>query len=138
MIHLVYVSSAPHLLTEEELIQLLDQSRRRNQRLDITGMLLYAGGNFMQVLEGEEEHVEAVYQSILADDRNHGNVIIQQGPIEMRDFPQWSMGFRLLDSQKRDRLPGYTSFLDRPWSQDTVMNDADDIIALLYSFKKMI
>ena len=60
MIHLVYVSSATGKLGETDLLDLLEHSRRRNRALDLTGMLLYAGGNFFQVLEGEEKDVDEV------------------------------------------------------------------------------
>ena len=54
MFYTVYVSSAVDLFSDEELLKLLDVSRKNNQALDVTGMLLYKGGNFMQFLEGEK------------------------------------------------------------------------------------
>ena len=60
MIHLIYVSSATREMTEEDLIFLLEQSRNRNLRQHVTGMLLFVGGNFIQVLEGDDKDVEEI------------------------------------------------------------------------------
>ena len=48
MIHLIYVTSATKEMTDEELLYLLEQSRSRNLKQDVTSMLLYAGGNFFR------------------------------------------------------------------------------------------
>jgi len=50
MISLIYVSTADHLLSNEELLEILHISRKNNEVGPVTGMLLYKGGNFMQVL----------------------------------------------------------------------------------------
>jgi hypothetical protein len=48
---IVYSSSAVKPFSEEELVALLQQSRQNNERLAITGMLLYKDLGFMQVIE---------------------------------------------------------------------------------------
>lgn len=50
MFSLTYVSSVVEPFSERELGELLPKSRENSRRLDITGMLLYKDGNFMQVL----------------------------------------------------------------------------------------
>jgi hypothetical protein len=57
MFHVVYVSSSTQLFTKSDLQILLQKARDRNTQLDLTGMLLYKDGSFMQVLEGKEEAV---------------------------------------------------------------------------------
>ena len=59
LITVAYVSSATHLMTEDELAAILDVSRERNARDGITGLLLYSDGDFIQVLEGPEAPVRA-------------------------------------------------------------------------------
>lgn len=49
MYQLVYLSSAVELFREEELKDLLATSRLNNEKLHVTGMLLYHEGNFIQV-----------------------------------------------------------------------------------------
>ena len=57
-------------------------------------MLLYAGEHFFQVLEGEEKEVDEIYNYIVNDERNTGNIIIQKEKILERTFLNRSMGFK--------------------------------------------
>ena len=66
MFHLVYFSSATKEFTKPELQKLLDEGRKKNSKLGVTGMLLYKDGNFMQVLEGEEKVVTKLISTIEA------------------------------------------------------------------------
>ncbi len=136
MIHLVYVSSAAYELSTEELLGLLAQSRERNSRQHITGMLLYAGGNFFQVLEGEQKDVEEIYASIVKDNRNKGNIVLLKEKIERRTFPDWSMGFKQLTSDNKSAITGYTEFLDRNISPEEFASHSHEVLAMLYQFKK--
>lgn len=136
MIRLIYVSSATREMDEEDLISLLEQSRDRNKRQNVTGMLLYARENFFQVLEGDEHDVDQIYESILNDDRNKGNIVILKQDISMRSFPEWSMGFRHLTSEDKANIEGYTEFLDRQMKPEEFTTIPDKVITLLYQFKK--
>lgn len=51
MYYLIYVSAATELMNNDQLLALLEQSRRNNERHRITGMLLYKSGNFMQYID---------------------------------------------------------------------------------------
>lgn len=94
LIHLIYVSTARGELDDVDLDRIMDSSVRRNTAARITGMLLYAGGNFMQVLEGEEADVDATMSRIAADARHHGLLVIDRRAIEQRSFGAWHMGYR--------------------------------------------
>jgi len=52
LIQLIYVSAATNRFNPAELRELLRLARLKNQQLDVTGMLLYHEGSFLQVLEG--------------------------------------------------------------------------------------
>ncbi len=114
MLSLVYVSSANHLFPDWELKALLEQSRDNNARLAITGMLLYKDGNFMQVLEGSDEALPALYAKIQSDPRHHGVLQLIRRQIQEREFAAWSMGFRNLKDVNLEQTPGYSSFLNEP------------------------
>ncbi|MDH3420512.1 MAG: BLUF domain-containing protein [Gammaproteobacteria bacterium] len=89
--HLIYVSTAVTPTDSEELAQLLRQSRARNKEPHITGMLLYKGGHFMQVLEGGRIAVQTVFASI-RQDRRHENIdVLREEPIEQRAFEAHAM-----------------------------------------------
>ncbi len=93
LFRIVYVSQASHALTDTELTELLDQSRRNNERDTITGALAYHNQSFLQVLEGDELLVEALYARIARDPRNHSLMTIFRSAVPAREFGDWSMGW---------------------------------------------
>ncbi len=111
---LVYASSAVELFSTTELVALLECCRRNNTAAGVTGMLLYKAGNFMQVLEGEEETVRRLHAKILCDPRHRGVLTLTEHMITERQFGGWSMGFRNLTDPALRTLPGYNEFLNVP------------------------
>ena len=106
----IYASVATRKFDRAELEALLTKARRRNDELGITGMLLYTGDNFFQVLEGEEAAVEMLYE-IVARDTWHSQVTkIIQEPVAQRAFSSWTMGLAMLDRKELDALPGTNDF----------------------------
>ena len=80
-------------MSDAALDDILEKARQNNERLDITGMLLYSEGAFFQVLEGERETVWDLYETIGQDPRHYGLILMFKRQISKRDFPNWSMGF---------------------------------------------
>jgi hypothetical protein len=111
--HLVYVSSAVNLFSDDELYELLKVSRRNNAQCEVTGMLLYVDGNFIQLLEGEKSNVLQIYGRVANDPRHRGVITLLQGDIEKRDFEEWSMGFHKIAKEAGAWLPGYNDFLSQ-------------------------
>lgn len=97
LVQLVYVSSAPRLFEHDELLDILRSSRRNNPAVGVTGALLYAGGNIMQVLEGPPDAVDAVYERVCRDPRHRNMIVLLRQEVAERTFPEWAMGFRHLD-----------------------------------------
>ncbi len=95
---LVYVSTASHHLSEAEISHLLDRARKRNAKEQVTGVLLYSHGNFMQYLEGPRAGVACVYEHIVADRLHHGIVELVREPIAAREFSDWTMAFRSISA----------------------------------------
>ncbi|MEQ8514274.1 MAG: BLUF domain-containing protein, partial [Chromatocurvus sp.] len=95
LIHIVYISSSTSgtMLSENDLMPLLEQSRARNARQNVTGMLLYNSGTFMQALEGDACDVTEIYRDICADPRHTNVVTLVNQPIAERTFASWEMGF---------------------------------------------
>jgi hypothetical protein len=133
---LVYVSSAVRPFSRPDLEDLLATSRKNNAELGITGMLLYKDGNFMQVLEGEEEPVRALYDKIGDDPRHRGEITLREGFAEGRQFADWSMGFRDLESREVRDTPGYSEFLNTPLTGREFSEDPTRAQKLLLTFKK--
>lgn len=92
-IGLVYVSAAREFFSAEKLKALLAQSREKNARLGITGLLLHKSGTFMQILEGPEPEVLKLFSAIERDPRHCNVNRLFVWPIERREFANWSMAF---------------------------------------------
>ena len=136
LFHLVYVSSAARLMNDAELVELLRQCRDNNARRDVTGMLLYKDGNFIQALEGPERAVTELHARIARDPRHRQMITLLQEPTSERDFTGWSMGFRQLDALDGSDHEAFNTFLQTP-AQGPQPGDASrKVWKLLLSFKR--
>lgn len=111
MISLVYASLATQPFSQEELADLLTVCRLNNRRLDVTGILLHNEGRFLQVLEGDEDVIRALYDKIARDPRHRGASVVLRQRITEREYPEWSMGFKA-ESPELAALPGFDRFFD--------------------------
>lgn len=137
MFSIIYVSSATRLWTQAELLDLLAWSREHNAALGVTGMLLYKGGNFLQILEGEEEPTRALYERIHRDPRHHGVIVLLQGLTRTRHFAGWAMGFGDLDDPAAVLdVPGYSNFLNTPLTAAEFGPDPGRAERFLLMFKR--
>jgi len=131
LIQLIYVSSAKNLFTPAELRELLRLARIKNERLDVTGMLLYHEGSFLQVLEGPSSAVDPLLATINHDKRHQKLMLLLRREIEERNFADWKMGFVDVAAQAQS-LPGFhdyfqshSSFLDLLGDPKTVERVVD-------------
>lgn len=111
MISLTYLSYATAPLSQSDLEDLLVVSRELNARDDLTGLLLYAEEQFVQTLEGPEQHVNATMDRIRADTRHHRVDVTWVEEIENRLFPDWSMGFEAVMPSEVAQVRGYSDYL---------------------------
>lgn len=94
MFQLAYASAAARRFDEDDLSVLVERAREKNQRLGVTGVLVYRNGSFLQVLEGDEETVRALYDTIRADARHDWVMLLKASSLAERDFPQAPLAFR--------------------------------------------
>jgi hypothetical protein len=117
---LIYVSSATRKLDESDLAKILESAVRNNSVNDVTGMLLYASGNFLQVLEGAEAAVNETFSRISEDGRHQDIIEISREPVPSRDFVGWAMGFRGISANDAKALPGYAPFFENGFKAATI------------------
>ncbi|OEE61791.1 BLUF domain-containing protein [Enterovibrio norvegicus] len=137
MFRLIYASAATIEFSESKLMQLLGKARAHNAGNNISGLLLYAKGNFFQILEGEQQAVERLYCQIQQDDRHTSVVVLERSEITKRVFPDWSMGFKNLEHFDKQELRGYNDFLDRKLSAKEFGEMGSDIIYMIEQFKSV-
>lgn len=106
LIQLIYASRACADFHEHDLPGLLKPIRLANARRQLTGMLVYVGGSFVQVLEGEAGMVDAVYGSILRDRRHTHVRQLAREPVVERAFEGWTMGQATIDPVDAGLLVG--------------------------------
>lgn len=93
IIQLAYVSTANTTMSDDELLALLEKSRKKNFRRGLGGVLLFRDGIFFQILEGRQTDVEDLFAIISADPRHRDvRIVSRQEPAE-RCFASWRMGF---------------------------------------------
>ncbi|MFT5468435.1 MAG: hypothetical protein ACI8UO_003544 [Verrucomicrobiales bacterium] len=82
-------------MPNEDLLSLVGKAAEHNQRENIAGLLLLAGDQFLQVLEGPADSVNALFQRISRDERHHTTQLISFEPAVESYFEDWNM--RLVD-----------------------------------------
>jgi len=112
LIQLIYISTATQELEDKEIHQILESSVRHNTPQEVTGLLLYSKGSFMQVLEGAEAAVDETMGRIEKDPLHHSILTISRTKIACRDFGQWAMAFRGVTAPNATKWPAYAPFFD--------------------------
>lgn len=114
---LMYSSHAAGEVDQVVLDQILAEARSRNAQLGITGILLFRESRFYQYLEGAENDVRAVYDSISRDPRHDRLRILMQKPVPERRFSEWSMGYQPLRQSTAVPTGFRSTFVDLEDSQ---------------------
>ena len=90
---LIYVSRPTTAITEAELVDILTQSQYKNIRLDLSGLLVFHDGKFMQLLEGGKKEVDELFATIRRDPRHTDVKVVLETDCYHRCMPSWVMGF---------------------------------------------
>lgn len=133
--HIVYVSSASHLFSKQELLDLLEKAREKNHRLGITGLLLYRDGDFIQLLEGEKDAVETLFATISTDPRHSQTMVLLEEPTDQRLFDDWSMGFRDLSDPDVQATSGFSQYMNTRLVADSFADDPSGCLELMALFR---
>ena len=110
LVSLTYTSAATRLMSVAEIVEMVEQIRPKNERLGVTGLLLYSGGNVIQTLEGTPDAVDEVFDTIQADPRHGEVLVVDRHEIDRRSFASWSMGFRNVSTREVAQLQDFGSF----------------------------
>lgn len=92
----MYVSTAVDELSYSDLDHILTAARFHNAQVDVTGLLIYRDGLFLQVLEGPFKSVREVLSRVILDQKHSNLRVLFEGPADERFFEDWGMAF--LDS----------------------------------------
>jgi hypothetical protein len=121
--HLAYASAASEGFTLTDLEDILKIARERNTREEISGILLFEGKSFLQVLEGESERIDALLHIIRRDPRHRRAVLLMREQIEQRSFADWSMGYTAVKVGQINAAFGVNDF----FGDRTSFSDLDSV-----------
>ena len=90
---LAYVSRPRPDLPPAEISRIVVKSRINNQRDGLSGVLVYTGTDFAQLIEGPADRVEALWDRIQRDDRHQDVALLFDETEETPWYPDWRMGY---------------------------------------------
>jgi len=88
---LTYTSLAAIDLKAEDLEAIHRTARDINALEAVTGMLIFNGVHFLQIIEGAPNAIDDLVERLRRDPRHSGLEIRDEHEIEERSFPSWSM-----------------------------------------------
>lgn len=92
LVRCLYASRPAQPMAEPFLDTILQQSRKNNPALGITGLLCVAEDLFIQVIEGGRDEVCDLYNAIVRDPRHQQVRLLSYEEITERQFGNWTMG----------------------------------------------
>ena len=134
---LVYISDAKAPMTRDEVTHLVSSCRESNRARGISGILLYSGGHFMQMLEGQGMQISSLYSKISLDPRHHNVEQLMLRDADERIFPEWGMDLARIENSiplDRTRIEQQLLRLRLKRSADPVA----DAISLLREFRNQV
>jgi hypothetical protein len=107
-----YTSLARLDLQASDLEAIHHTAREQNALDGITGLLVFNGTHFLQIIEGAEDAIEDLVERLRKDPRHNGFEIRDRRQVDARSFPDWSMelvrvnaGYFAARDTITDRLP---------------------------------
>lgn len=116
---------------KQEVESILAAATRNNPSIDVTGALLYSGGYFCQTIEGPEDSIEELFETIQMDGRHSDVTVLHFEPIEGRGFSDWSMAFAGIEETMRFDIEGIKASKDELGMKETgvaLVKVLDDLV----------
>jgi len=104
----IYISESVNL---SDLVPITEFSKVSNKANNITGILSYSNGHYLQIIEGEDNKVGSVIKSIRKDNRHQNMIEVLDVEIEERFFSDWSMNLVPLLNHNEEFI-AVTNFLN--------------------------
>lgn len=98
---LTYTSRASLDLTDGDLADILSTARHFNALEGITGLLVFNGVRFLQIIEGSEAAIDGLVARLRIDPRHTAFEVRDERFVAERFFPEWDMELVKVDSEVR-------------------------------------
>lgn len=114
MTHQLVYTSCSNITDDEEINSIVNKAILKNATLNITGVLAFRSGLFLQLLEGDKEKVFSLFEKIKKDPR-HSNVTVileRDSGAGPRLFKNWSMAFRNVTPEEVQTVDSVLSWVE--------------------------
>ena len=91
LLRLTYASQLAAGRDQRDIDAIVEGSRSANRARGITGVLSFDGSKIIQILEGPEAEVDALFAKIRTDPRHQGVVDLSRTEIDAVHFEDWGM-----------------------------------------------
>lgn len=91
----------------------------------------------MQLIEGEDEKVEGLFDKIRRDNRHKDVTLLIKENITHKNFDKWLMGYRNLDALKKLEPELLTPFMDEDLNFSIYKKNPYRALNFLEMFKKL-
>jgi hypothetical protein len=105
------VSKGKDDLSTDDLEELFGYTLKYNTEHNITGILLYKSGSFLQVLEGAKDTLLSIFERIEEDPRHKEIFTILKGPSKKRIFGDYASRFSIVKTE--EDLENIERYLDQ-------------------------
>lgn len=108
--YMAYVSRQSYIISDDEINDLLNTSRHNNSLNQITGLLLFFDGTFIQYIEGPDDVVDGLFKKICVDRRHRDIVLLLEDTITNRVYTEWSMAYKKITVSEVKNIEGLKEF----------------------------
>lgn len=130
---LLYYSKASREISQADIDLIIEKANEYNDEKDISGVLMYHSGVFLQFIEGEKQEVLELYRRIQSDERHKSVIKLAEIESEQRIFPDWNMGYCTIcdfDPQMAEHVEQWRAHVESTGKIDLI-----DALKLLNKFK---
>ncbi len=92
MRQVIYLGHFVRLLTDSELVESVRVWKGWSERTDVTGVLLCSRENFIHVVEGKADMIDAVMRYAVSFNATDGVEVLLDRRVAVRDYPTWTFG----------------------------------------------
>ncbi|MFX4228526.1 MAG: BLUF domain-containing protein [Porticoccaceae bacterium] len=129
----IYRSKKASGFPESEIQSMFQNFKTPNTTYEITGILFYIDGNFIQCLEGSEANIEQLLSNIIHDPRNTALTILSDSMVKGRRFPTWWMGFRNMSANELMQQKGFVD-ISRKETLEGLLSHYKEMLNLMIDF----
>lgn len=108
---LTYTSRARLDLSDEDLAAIHQSARHLNALDGISGLLIFDGARFLQIVEGAEDAIDNLVGRLRMDPRHSAFEIRDERYVDRRSFPDWSMELGRVSAGYRNAMDEVATML---------------------------